>query len=75
MSNDKFNAEAYWKLRAIKKWVVRLSSSKAAETRYVSAKSKGGAINTAKEVTSLKGNISCMARLATPRDLEARHVG
>jgi len=75
MASVIFNAEDYWKLKTYKKWVVRLSSSKTTETRYVSAKSRYGAINAAKAVTFLKGNVICTASLATPKDLGAHCVG
>jgi len=69
-----FSPESYWASRSIKKWVVYLSASKKKEIRYISAKDTNGAIRAAMAVSTLKGNLSCTARLATPKDLGARTI-
>lgn len=68
-----FDAEAFWRDKPFKKWVVEVGRwngrFRAAQTLYVSAKTQEGAETTAKANTIVAGRLSVHARLATPRDL------
>lgn len=64
--------KAFWAQFDRKTWVVRLdkfgrgNSIIDCERRYVNARTKAGAIMTAREVTWMKGRIKASARLAHP---------
>ena len=44
------------------------------DTKYVQAKTKEGAVETAKHYTKLKGTLGVVVKLATPADLGAEKV-
>lgn len=74
-----FDPAAYWSSREHKKWVVVLTwrnhaaasrrDRDAAETKYVGARSREGAIATARGHSTAPKHAGAYARLATPRDL------
>ncbi len=72
-----FNAEEFWATREKKSWVVYLrqivregrKKRELFDTKYVTAKTKEGAIRTAKFHSSLTRPVCSHARLATPADL------
>lgn len=69
-----FDAEAYWRDKKFKKWVVHLSvrSGKKKEERQivnVQARTEERAIECAKRHSLLKGRVYGRAWLATPADL------
>ena len=68
-----FDAEAYWRDKPFKKWVVYLEkgSRKKSDSRimYIQARNKERAITCAKQHCVLTGRIIGRARLATPSDL------
>lgn len=68
-----FDAEAYWRDKEYKKYVVRLSkgSGKREESRVynITARTPERAIRAAKAYSTLTGRVSGTARLATPTDL------
>lgn len=68
-----FDAEAYWRDKLFKKWVVYLSkgSGKKPDTRimYIGASTEEKAIACAKRHCVLTGRVHGRARLATPTDL------
>jgi hypothetical protein len=67
--------EGYWRDKPVKAWVVRLApvrkqSKQRAEFKYVRAKTREGAIRTAKYHSSLTGPIWCTSiRLMGPSDI------
>lgn len=68
-----FDAEAYWRDKPFKKWVVYLTkgSGKKTDNRtmYIGAATEEKAIACAKRHCVLTGRINGRARLATPSDL------
>jgi hypothetical protein len=68
-----FDAEAYWRDKPFKKWVVYLTkgSGKKTDNRtmYIGAATAEKAIACAKRHCVLTGRINGRARLATPSDL------
>lgn len=76
-----FNAEEYWRDKYYKVWVVDIvvdrrsdKQKRMQDRKYVRARTKQGAIKTAKFHTHLKGRIRTSTRLATPSDLGAVEV-
>lgn len=83
-----FDADAYWKEREYKIWVVNLHhpaprtpSDRRSKrhvvptTRYIRAKTRTGAIKTALQTNWARKRITHIScRLATPTDLGAMHV-
>lgn len=78
-----FDADAYWRDRKYKKWVVTIRPwshrDKSRRDIIVGAKTRDGAIQTAKDVASIvgmPGKVVCAGvRLATPTDLGAVPAG
>lgn len=71
---NNFNAEEYWKDKLYKTWVVTLRKSQGRkvidiDTKYIRARTKGAAIETAKYHTLMTGKLTASCRLATPTDL------
>lgn len=71
-----FNAEQYQSQYDSKKWVVVLTKhirrrKPETDIKYVGAKTRDGAVLTAREHSLLRGSVTARARLATPEDLGA----
>lgn len=75
MSIYDFDAEAYWADKETKKWVVfiqnraRQKKDKVTDIKIVGARTKTGAVKTARANSFMRGRVVCSARLATPADL------
>lgn len=74
MSIFNFNPEAYWASREFKTWVVFLQKKSrqkksASDKKIVRARTRAGAVKTAKANSFLKGCVASSVSLATPFDL------
>ncbi len=69
----KFDADAYWRDKVKKVWVVVLHKTSKKhpgnDKKIVRAQTAAGAVKTAKANSLLSGKLSASVRLATPTDL------